>query len=43
MSSPEPSPIVEEVLRFEDLPPARWRAAAPLVRWSDGAKGEALR
>ena len=34
-------PIVEEVLRFEEL---RWRARQPpcVVRWSDGTESEAL-
>jgi hypothetical protein len=41
MSTPEVSPIVEEVLRFEDLPPDSLASRRAVVRWSDGTEGEA--
>ncbi len=34
-------PIVEEVLRFEDLPLGSTGTRRALVRWSDGTEGEA--
>jgi hypothetical protein len=34
---------VEEVLRFEDLPPDSLASRRVVVRWSDGTVGEALR
>jgi hypothetical protein len=34
-------PIVEEVLRFEDLPPGALASRRAIVRWSDGTEGEA--
>ena len=37
------SPTVEEVLRFEDLPPGSLASRRPLVRWSDGSESEAVR
>ncbi len=37
------NPIVEEVLRFEDLPPGSLATRRAIVRWSDGAEGEAVR
>jgi hypothetical protein len=37
------NPIVEEVLRFEDLPPGSLASRRVVVRWSDGTEGEALR
>jgi hypothetical protein len=37
------SPIVEEVLRFEDLPPGSLASRRAIVRWSDGSEGEAIR
>jgi hypothetical protein len=37
------NPIVEEVLRFEDLPPGSLASRRAIVRWSDGTEGEALR
>jgi hypothetical protein len=43
VSAPEGSPIVEEVLRFEDLPPDSLASRRVVVRWSDGTVGEALR
>ena len=42
MSAAEPSPVVEEVLRFEDLPLGSRGTRRALVRWSDGSEGEAL-
>jgi hypothetical protein len=38
-----PSPVVEEVLRFEDLPPGSLASRRAIVRWSDGTEGEAVR
>jgi hypothetical protein len=43
MSRPEPSPTVEEVLAFEDLPAGSLASRRVVVRWSDGTVGEALR
>jgi hypothetical protein len=37
------NPIVEEVLRFEDLPPGSLASRRAIVRWSDGTEGEAVR
>jgi hypothetical protein len=37
------NPIVEEVLRFEDLPPDSLANRRAVVRWSDGTEGEAVR
>jgi hypothetical protein len=37
------NPIVEELLRFEDLPPGSLASRRAIVRWSDGTEGEALR
>jgi hypothetical protein len=42
MSASEPSPVVEEVLRFEDLPLGSRGTRRAVVRWSDGSEGEAL-
>jgi hypothetical protein len=36
-------PIVEEVLRFEDLPVGALASRRAVVRWSDGAVGECAR
>ncbi len=36
-------PIVEEVLRCEDLPPGSLAGRRMIVRWSDGTEGEAVR
>lgn len=36
-------PIVEEVLRCEDLPPGSLAGRRMIVRWSDGTQGEAVR
>ena len=38
-----PAVIVEEVLRFEDLPVGSTASRRAVVRWSDGTDGEALR
>jgi hypothetical protein len=38
---PDP-PIVQEVLRFEDLPPGSLASRRAIVRWSDGSEGEAI-
>ena len=35
--------VVEEVLRFEDLPPGALASRRAIVRWSDGTQGEAAR
>ena len=37
------NPIVEEVLRFEDLPLGSLGNRRAVVRWSDGTEGEAVR
>jgi hypothetical protein len=34
------SPVVEEVLRFEDLPVGSLASRRVVVRWSDGTEGE---
>jgi hypothetical protein len=38
-----PEPRVEEVLRFEDLPPGSMANRRAVVRWSDGSESEAIR
>jgi hypothetical protein len=38
----KPAPVVEEVLRFEDLPLGSSATGAAVVRWSDGTEGQAL-
>ena len=43
MSSSNPSPIVTEVLRFEDLPPGSRGTRRAIARWSDGTESEALK
>jgi hypothetical protein len=43
VSTPEAGPTVEEVLRFEDLPPDSLASRRAVVRWSDGTEGEAVR
>jgi hypothetical protein len=40
--SPQASPTVVEVLRFEDLPLGSRGSRRAVVRWSDGSEGEAL-
>jgi hypothetical protein len=42
MSASNPSPIVTEVLRFEDLPPGSRGTRRAIARWSDGTESEAL-
>jgi hypothetical protein len=42
MSASNPSPIVTEVVRFEDLPPGSRGTRRAIVRWSDGSESEAL-
>jgi hypothetical protein len=37
------NPIVEEVLRVEELPPGSLASRRAIVRWSDGTVGEAVR
>jgi hypothetical protein len=37
------NPIVEDVLRVEDLPPGSLASRRAIVRWSDGTVGEAVR
>jgi hypothetical protein len=37
------SPIVAEVLRFEELPLGSRGSRRAVVRWSDGSEGEGLR
>jgi hypothetical protein len=41
MMSPDPNPIVDEVLRFEDLPLGSAGSRRAIVRWSDGSESEA--
>jgi hypothetical protein len=36
------APVVEEVLRFEDLPVGSLGTRRAVVRWSDGSEGEGL-
>jgi hypothetical protein len=38
----QPTPIVTEVLRFEDLPLGSHGTRRAVVRWSDGTEGEAV-
>ena len=42
VAAPKPDPIVEEVLRFESLPPGSLATRRAVVRWSDGTESEAL-
>jgi len=37
------TPVVEEVLRFEDLPVGSLGTRRAVVRWSDGSEGEGLK
>ena len=37
------APVVEEVLRFEDLPIGSLGTRRAVVRWSDGTEGEGLK
>lgn len=43
MSASDADLTVEEVLRFEGLPPDSLASRHAVVRWSDGTEGEALR
>ena len=42
MSASNAQPVVDEVLRFEDLPPHASGSRRAVVRWSDGTEGVAL-
>ena len=42
MSPAQPTPVVEEVLRFEDLPVGSSGSRGAFVRWSDGTESQAL-
>jgi hypothetical protein len=42
VSSPAPAPIVQEVLRFEDVPLGSLGTRRAVVRWSDGTESEAM-
>ena len=43
MSASDPGPVIQEVLRFEDLPSgAASGSRRAVVRWSDGSEGVAL-
>ena len=42
MSTAQPTPVVEEVLRFEDLPVGSSATRCAVVRWSDGTESRAL-
>jgi hypothetical protein len=42
MSGAKSAPVVEEVLRFEDLPVGSSGTRAAVVRWSDGTESQAL-
>jgi hypothetical protein len=42
MSPASSAPVVEEVLRFEDLPLGSSGTRAAIVRWSDGTESQAL-
>jgi hypothetical protein len=37
------NPIVDDVLRFEDLPLGSLASRRAIVRWSDGTEAEAIR
>jgi hypothetical protein len=41
--APEPSPTVEEVVRFEGLPFGAVGGRRAVARWSDGSVSEAIR
>ena len=43
MAASSQSPVVEEVLGFEDLPVGSLASRRVVVRWSDGTEAEALR
>ena len=42
VSDPMPSPVVQEVLRFEDLPLGSAATRRAIARWSDGSESVAL-
>jgi hypothetical protein len=42
MSASNTSPIVTEVVRFQDLPPGSRGTRRAIARWSDGTESEAL-
>jgi len=42
MSASDTSPVVTEVLRFEDLPLGSHGTRRAIARWSDGSEAEAL-
>jgi hypothetical protein len=42
LSSAKTAPVVEEVLRFEDLPVGSSATRCAVVRWSDGTESQAL-
>jgi hypothetical protein len=42
LSDPMPSPVVQEVLRFEDLPLGSAATRRAIARWSDGTESVAL-
>jgi hypothetical protein len=42
VAAAEPDPVVEEILRFENLPPGSLATRRAVVRWSDGTESEAL-
>ena len=42
VSDPMPSPVVQEVLRFEDLPLGSAATRRAIARWSDGTESVAL-
>jgi hypothetical protein len=42
MSAEKVAPIVEQVLRFEDLSIEESGRRRAIVRWSDGTRGEAI-
>lgn len=43
MTASSQSPVVEEVLRFEELPVGSLASRRAVVRWSDGTEGDCLR
>jgi hypothetical protein len=43
VSQSSSSPVVEDVLRFEDLPVGTLASRRAVVRWSEGTEGEGLR
>ena len=43
MTASSQRPVVEEVLRFEDLPVGSLASRRVVVRWSDGSEGVGLR